>query len=116
MASAWLAALWLVTGADAQKGGTAVYVPSAPPVTRIGPGITADTNAPWSPDPDLRHRMMTARRTELKKHMSDNADRLLHLTRELEADLQQHEPTPADAKRLDEIAKLAHAVREQMKQ
>ena len=48
--------------------------------------------------------------------MEEHATRLLRLTAELKNDLQTREPTEADSKRLDEIAKLAHAVREQMKQ
>ena len=83
----------------------------------VGPKIAGDSpESPWDADPDLRHRMLTARRNEMKKHMSENAQRLLDLTRELETDLQQHEPTAADSKRLDDIAKLARAVRDQMRQ
>jgi hypothetical protein len=57
-----------------------------------------------------------ARRDEIKRNMAENATRLLRLTAELRNELQTREPTEADSKRLDEIAKLAHAVREQMKQ
>jgi hypothetical protein len=64
----------------------------------------------------LRIQRQNARRDDLKKHMAENATRLLRLTAELRNELQTREPTEADSKRLDEIAKLAHAVREQMKQ
>ncbi|MGI4757787.1 MAG: hypothetical protein ACRYGF_13160 [Janthinobacterium lividum] len=48
--------------------------------------------------------------------MVDNTARLLLLTRDLQADLQGREPTEADARRLDEIAKLARTVRDEMRQ
>lgn len=48
--------------------------------------------------------------------MVENAARLLVLTRDLQADLQSREANEADAKRLDEIAKLARTVRDQMRQ
>lgn len=67
-------------------------------------------------DPNFSHRQMVARREDLKKHMVDNAARLLMLARDLQADLQSREPTEADAKRLEEIAKLARTVRDQMRQ
>ncbi len=59
---------------------------------------------------------MVARREDLKRRMVENAARLLVLTRDLQADLQSREANEADAKRLDEIAKLARTVRDQMRQ
>ena len=67
-------------------------------------------------DPSLRVSRLNAHRDEIKKRMEQNATRLMLLTAELRSDLQTREPTEADAKRLDEIVKLARAVREQMKQ
>ena len=73
-------------------------------------------NDPFRDDPSLRVLRQNARRDDIKKRMEQNATRLLQLTAELRNDLQTREPTEADGKRLDEIARLAHAVREQMKQ
>ena len=75
-----------------------------------------DTDVFRDNDPSLRVTRMNARRDELKKRMQQNATRLLLLTAELHNDLETREPTEADGKRLEEIARLAHAVREQMKQ
>ncbi|MGI4852559.1 MAG: hypothetical protein ACRYF4_00770 [Janthinobacterium lividum] len=67
-------------------------------------------------DANFSHRQMIARREERKKRMVDNADRLLMMTRDLQTELQSREANPADAKRLDDIAKLARSVRDQMRQ
>lgn len=83
------------------------------------PNARANTGLDYPPeglDPSFSHRQMVARRDDLKRRMTENAARLLVLTRALETDLQGREATQEDAKRLDEIAKLAHTVREQMRQ
>lgn len=67
-------------------------------------------------DPNFSHRQLVARREELKRRMVDTAARILMLTHDLETELETREPVEADAKRLDEIAKLARAVRDGMKQ
>ena len=67
-------------------------------------------------DPNFSHRQLVARREDLKKHMVDNAARLLMLTHDLQTELQSRPPTESDGKRLDEIAKLARTVRDQMRQ
>lgn len=69
-----------------------------------------------SMDANFYHRQMVARREDMKKRMVDNAARLLTMTRDLQTDLQSREPVAADAKRLDDIAKLARSVRDQMRQ
>ena len=61
------------------------------------------------------HRREDARKLERKKRMVDNANRLLELTQQLRAELAAREATPEDARRLDEIARLARAVRDQMR-
>jgi hypothetical protein len=70
-------------------------------------------------DPDLREasrRREAARKLERKKRMVDSANRLLELTQQLRVELQSREAGPADAKRLDEIAKLARTVKDQMRE
>ena len=65
--------------------------------------------------PTMIHRREDARKLERKKRMVDNANRLLQLTEQLRAELAAREATPEDAKRLDEIARLARAVKDQMR-
>ena len=101
--------------------GTPAIPPAIPSGSRPGasdphvfpPGLETDI---LRDDPSIRVMRQNARRDDMKKRMEQNATRLLRLTAELRNDLQTREPTEADSKRLDEIAKLAHAVREQMKQ
>ncbi len=69
-----------------------------------------------SVDPNFSHRQLVARREDLKKRMVENAARLLTLTHDLQTDLQSREATEADARRLDDIAKLARTIRDQMRQ
>ena len=61
-------------------------------------------------------RREAARKVERKKRMVDSANRLLELTQQLRAELATREATPADEKRLDEIAKLARSVKDQMRE
>ncbi len=97
--------------------GRAPDLPVGNTPSSVGPKIAGDSSDYlYGVDPDIHHRMLTARRDELKRHMLENASRLLEMTRQLDADLQGHEPTQADLKRLDDIAKLARAVRDQMRQ
>ena len=107
--------------AQSSTRGTSVAPP--PSSTSSSPGYTnPNVFSPPSDDPfregeaSLRVLRQNARRDEIKKRMEQNATRLLQLTAELRNDLQTREATEADGKRLDEIARLAHAVREQMKQ
>lgn len=81
-----------------------------------GANGTSSRDLRYDEPQNLRVMRQNARRDDIKKRMEENATRLLRLTAELRNDLQTREPTEADSKRLDEIAKLAHAVREQMKQ
>ena len=67
-------------------------------------------------DPNLLHRQFVARRQEAHNRMLDNATKLLALTRELQESVRLHELTAGDARSLDDIAKLARAVRDQMRQ
>jgi hypothetical protein len=60
-------------------------------------------------------RRERARKEERKKRMVDNANRLLELTRQLRAELATRETVPDDARRLDEIARLARLVKDQMR-
>jgi hypothetical protein len=60
-------------------------------------------------------RREAARKVERKKRMVDSANRLLALTQQLRAELATREATPDDAKRLDEIARLARLVKDQMR-
>ncbi len=117
-----LCAAW---GAVGQAQSNSRVIPSPPPATsgggRPGPGdptlLSLPSSAePFHEDPGMYALRVNARRDEAKKRMSQNAARLLQLTAQLQADLQRGEATEADSKRLDEIAKLAHAVRDQMRQ
>ncbi len=103
-------------GQRAQTGrGSDTPIGSTP--VNVGPKIAGDTSDYlYGVDPDFRHRMLTARRDEQKKRMMENASRLLEMTKQFDADLQGREPAQADVKRLDDIAKLARAVRDQMRQ
>ncbi len=71
----------------------------------MGPEFTRDTMA----------RREAARKLERKKRMVDSANRLLALTQQLRVELATREATPEDAKRLDEIARLARTVKDQMR-
>lgn len=66
-------------------------------------------------DPAMVHRRDETRKLDRKKRMVDSANRLLALTQQLRADLQGREATPEDQKRLDEIARLARQVKDQMR-
>lgn len=111
-----LCASGLSAGAQISNSGTT-------PATTASGRASADPNGNHSlgselpsMDPNFFHRQMVARREEMKRRMVDGAARLLLLTRDLQTDLQSREATDADAKRLDEIAKLARSVRDQMRQ
>ena len=67
-------------------------------------------------EPTFSHRQFVARRQEAHRRMLENATKLLALTRELQESVRQHEPTAAEARSLDDIAKLARAVRDGMRQ
>ncbi|WP_198137498.1 hypothetical protein [Terriglobus sp. TAA 43] len=77
----------------------------------LGTASDSDTGI----DPALIRRREEARKLDRKKRMVDNANRLLALTQQLRADLQGREATPEDQKRLDEIARLARQVKDQMR-
>ena len=64
----------------------------------------------------LQHRMAEARKLDRKRRMVDTANRLLALTKQLQDDLKGRAATPEDEKRLDEIARLARQVKDQMRQ
>jgi len=66
-------------------------------------------------DSAMVHRRDETRKLDRKKRMVDSANRLLALTQQLRADLQGREATPEDQKRLDEIARLARQVKDQMR-
>ena len=93
---------------------TITPVPDASGRIDSGSGMPSDQG--YDMPQSLRILRQNARRDDMKRRMEQNATRLLQLTAELRNDLQTREPTEADGKRLDEIAKLAHSVREQMKQ
>jgi len=61
------------------------------------------------------HRMEEARKIQRKKRMVDSANRLLELTQQLQASLREHAPNAEDEKRLEEIARLARRVKDQMR-
>ncbi len=85
--------------------------------TNVGPKIAGDSSGYlYDVDPDFRHRMLVARRDAVKQRMMNDAAKLLAMSKQLDEELQGHEPTQADLKRLDEIAKLARSVRDQMRQ
>ena len=108
--------------AVSQTGGRGTSGQSGPTSSTNSPAYTdqrlpsLDADVFRDDDPSMRLLRQNARRDEMKKRMEQNAQRLLLLTAELRNDLQTREPTEADGKRLEEIARLAHAVREQMKQ
>ncbi|AFL88283.1 hypothetical protein Terro_2363 [Terriglobus roseus DSM 18391] len=72
-----------------------------------------------SVSPDFPKEIVTrreaARKLERKRRMVDSANRLLELTEQLRAQLATREATPEDAKRLDDIARLARSVKDQMR-
>ncbi len=67
-------------------------------------------------DPNLSHRQFLARRQEAHKRMLDNATRLLALTREFQQNIRLHDLGAEDGRSLDDIAKLARTLRDQMRQ
>lgn len=122
LALGWMALAGVLYSQSGSRGTPVVVPPANSSSTR--PGYT-DPNVFSAnmgrdlfrdDDPNMRVMRQNARRDDMKKRMEQNATRLLRLTAELRNDLQTREPTQDDGKRLDEIAKLAHAVREQMKQ
>lgn len=66
-------------------------------------------------DPSVIRRREEARKLDRKKRMVDSANRLLVLSQQLQTDLKGREATPEDQKKLDEIAKLARQVKDQMR-
>ncbi len=103
--------------AQAQKPNTPTptYNPTYNPVynpSQASNGDRMDVPLPES-------RMSVAKReaflkSEQHKHMLENTNRLLLLTQQFQAETHGRQLTAADGKRLDEIAKLAHTVRQQM--
>jgi hypothetical protein len=85
-----------------------------------------DTGRPTMSGPDIpdfdngaHGRAMLARREEARKierhkRMVDSANRLLQMTQQFQADVKDRPLTPDDERRLDEIAKLARSVKDQM--
>lgn len=104
--------LFAVPPVRAQMTNSTIPAPSAPGI-RTNP---SPYDRMGSMDPNLMHRQLVARREEARRRMVQNSERLLQLTEQLEADIRTHEPTAEDGKRLDDIAKLARAVRDQMRQ
>ncbi|SEB38460.1 hypothetical protein [Terriglobus roseus] len=87
-----------------------------------GTGIGTGVGSMHTPDlageldsPTMIYRRDAARKLERKKRMVDSANRLLQLTQQLKTELATREATADDAKRLDEIAKLARLVKDQMR-
>ncbi len=70
----------------------------------------------FNDSPLTHHRLEIARKMERRRRMVDDANRLLALTRQFQSDVGGHsELTEADLKRLDEIARLARSVKDQMR-
>lgn len=82
---------------------------------KIGSPIGRTDDDGFAIDPSVMHRREEARKLERKKRMVDSANRLLVLSQQLQADLKGREATPDDQKKLDEIAKLARQVKDQMR-
>lgn len=78
-------------------------------------GYTSNYDVPAA-DASIAHHQVLSRREEARRRMLVDAARLVTLTRELQADIHLHEADATDAKRLDEITKLARTVRDQMRQ
>jgi len=91
--------------------------PGYNPANPVNSGLPRDTagEGGLDLDPTMVHRRDEARKLDRKRRMVDNANRLLALTQQLRADLQGREATPEDQKRLDEIARLARQVKDQMR-
>lgn len=117
-AVALTAALPNVVAAQNQRNNAPVYYP---PGSRTSSGVSPNTPGSALPDmEDADHevfakKMLEARKVERKKRMVDTANRLLVLTEQLQTDLRGREATPDDQKRLDEIARLARVVKDQMR-
>ncbi len=112
-------ALVLAMPAFSQRSSTT----STPPTTtgqgydpaKIGAPMGSIDDGALALDPSVVHRREEARKMERKKRMVDSANRLLVLSRQLQADLRGREATPEDQRKLDEIAKLARQVKDQMR-
>jgi hypothetical protein len=112
-------ALVLAMPAFSQRSGTA----SAPSTTtgqgydpaKVGLPIGSIDDGALDLDPSVIHRREETRKMERKKRMVDSANRLLVLSQQLQADLKGREATPEDQKKLDEIARLARQVKDQMR-
>jgi hypothetical protein len=89
------------------------YNPANPATSGLPRGTTDEGGLEL--DPTMVHRREETRKLDRKKRMVDSANRLLALTQQLRADLQGREATPEDQKRLDEIARLARQVKDQMR-
>jgi hypothetical protein len=115
-----MAALRLLIGSVFLLGSATVYAQYSPPVPERSqaPDIFnrhADKD-PFEPSAQQRVRLQQARKIDRKKHMVDDAARLVQLCGQLRGDVAAGNPWPADDKRLDEIARLARSVKERMKQ
>lgn len=94
-------------------------VPSTSSAPSIYPGSGTNRSQDFGfpgIEPSTIHRQMLSRRDENYRHMQENAARLVVLTHDLQESIRMHGPEAADAKRLDEIAKLSRAVRDGMRQ
>jgi hypothetical protein len=90
-----------------------------PSITRGNPSSNPMSPMDSSMPPELSRQAAiyreAARKLERKKRMVDTANRLLELTQQLHAQVERGVSTPEDAKRLDDIAKLARSVKDQMR-
>lgn len=76
-----------------------------------------DIGGPRPDSPEMLERQERGRNTDRKKRIVEDTNRLLQLTVQFRAEAQGHETlTVDDQKKLDEIAKLAHQVRDRMRQ
>jgi hypothetical protein len=110
-------ALWTVQAQQQPKSSqtTPTYNPTYNP--NVNPNQTTNVDRMGMPMPESG--ISVARReaflkSEQHKRMVESTNRLLLLTQQFQADTHGRELTAADSKRLDEIAKLAHTVRQQM--
>jgi len=112
----------LATPVFSQRGGT-TGATSTPSTTtgqgydpaKIGIPMGSTDEGALDLDPSVIRRREEARKLDRKKRMVDSANRLLVLSQQLQADLKGREATPEDQRKLDEIAKLARQVKDQMR-
>jgi hypothetical protein len=87
------------------------------PVFTLPNTISSDETTEATPNPDEEQKLLNALNADRQKSMVSDTDKLLHLVNELNAEIVSKSPdalSPNQLRKIAEIEKLAHSVREKM--